>query len=83
MLGGQTLAALKGRRARWRSLPVFYGMAEPEVRTVGVGDAGTAESELAVSVARELAERHWAALEVRAVTDGDPAEELATIVPRP
>ena len=79
MLGGQTLAALNGSSCAVGIAPRGYGMAEPEVRTVGVGDAGTAESELAVSVARELAERHGAALEVRAVTEGDPAEELATM----
>ena len=79
MLGGQTLAALNGSSCAVGIAPRGYGMAEPDVRTVGVGDAGTAESELAVSVARELAERHGAALEVRAVTEGDPAEELATM----
>lgn len=79
MLGGQTLAALNGSSCAVGIAPRGYGMAEPEVRTVGVGDAGTPESELAVSVARELAERHGAALEVRAVTEGDPAEELATM----
>lgn len=79
MLGGQTLAALNGSSCAVGIAPRGYGMAEPEVRIVGVGDAGTAESELAVSVARELAERHGAALEVRAVTEGDPAQELATM----
>ncbi|HEX3977271.1 MAG TPA: universal stress protein [Solirubrobacteraceae bacterium] len=79
MLGGQTLAALNGSSCAVAIAPRGYGMAEPQVRTVGVGDAGTAESELAIRTARELAERHGAALEVRAVTDGDPAEELATL----
>jgi nucleotide-binding universal stress UspA family protein len=79
MLGGQTLAALNGSSCAVGIAPRGYGMAEPEVRTLGVGDAGTAESELAVSVARELAERHGARLEIRAVTDGDPADELATM----
>ena len=79
MLGGQTLAALNGSSCAVAIAPRGYGLAEPEVSTVGVGDAGTAESQLAVSVARELAERHGARLEVRAVTDGDPAEELATM----
>jgi nucleotide-binding universal stress UspA family protein len=77
MLGGQTLAALNGSSCAVGIAPRGYGMAEPEVRTVGVGDAGTAESERAVNVAQELADRHGAALEVRAVTDGDPVEELA------
>jgi nucleotide-binding universal stress UspA family protein len=71
MLGGQTLAALNGSSCAVAIAPRGYGMAEPEVRTVGAGDAGTAES--------ELADRHGALLEVRAVTDGDPAEELATL----
>jgi nucleotide-binding universal stress UspA family protein len=79
MLGGQTLAALNGSSCAVGIAPRGYGMAEPEVRTVGVGDAGTAESERAVDIARELAERHGAALEVRAVTDGNPAEELAAM----
>jgi nucleotide-binding universal stress UspA family protein len=79
MLGGQTLAALNGSSCAVAIAPRGYGMAEPEVRTVGVGDAGTAESELAVRTARALAERHGATLDVRAVTDGDPAEELATM----
>jgi nucleotide-binding universal stress UspA family protein len=79
MLGGQTLAALNGSSCAVAIAPRGYGMAEPVVRTVGVGDAGTAESELAVRTAQELATRHGAALEVRAVTDGDPAEELATM----
>jgi nucleotide-binding universal stress UspA family protein len=79
MLGGQTLAALNGSSCAVAIAPRGYGMAEPEVRTVGVGDAGTAESALAVRTAQELAERHRAALEVRAVTDGDPAVELALI----
>jgi nucleotide-binding universal stress UspA family protein len=79
LLGGQTLAALNGSSCAVAIAPRGYGMAEPIVRTVGVGDAGTAESELAVQTARELAERHGAALEVRAVTDGDPAEDLATM----
>jgi nucleotide-binding universal stress UspA family protein len=79
MLGGQTLAALNGSSCAVAIAPRGYGMAEPEVRTVGAGDAGTAESELAVRTARELAERHGAALEVRAVTEGDPADELAAM----
>ncbi|HEY1566382.1 MAG TPA: universal stress protein [Solirubrobacteraceae bacterium] len=79
MLGGQTLAALNGSSCAVAIAPRGYGMAEPVVRTVGAGDAGTAESELAVQTARELAQRHGAALEVRAVTEGDPAEELATM----
>jgi nucleotide-binding universal stress UspA family protein len=79
MLGGQTLAALNGSSCAVGIAPRGYGMAEPQVRTVGVGDAGTAESERAVGIARELAERHGAALEVRVVTDGDPAEELAAM----
>ena len=82
MLGGQTLAALNGSSCAVAIAPRGYGMAEPEVRTVGAGDAGTAESELAVRTARELAERHGAALEVRAVTEGDPAEELASLANR-
>jgi nucleotide-binding universal stress UspA family protein len=82
MLGGQTLAALNGSSCAVGIAPRGYGMAEPEVRVVGVGDAGTAESGLAIATARELAERHGAALEVRAVTDGDPAEELATLAER-
>jgi nucleotide-binding universal stress UspA family protein len=79
MLGGQTLAALNGSSCAVAIAPRGYGLAEPEVRTVGVGDAGTAESELAIRTARELAERHGAALEIRAVSDGDPAEELAML----
>jgi nucleotide-binding universal stress UspA family protein len=79
MLGGQTLAALNGSSCAVAIAPRGYGMAEPEVRTVGAGDAGTAESELAIRTAQELADRHGALLEVRAVTDGDPAEELATL----
>ena len=79
LLGGQTLAALNGSSCAVAIAPRGYGMAEPTVRTVGAGDAGTAESELAVQTARELAERHGAALQVRAVTNGDPAEELATM----
>jgi nucleotide-binding universal stress UspA family protein len=79
LLGGQTLAALNGSSCAVAIAPRGYGMAEPQVHTVGVGDAGTAESELAVRTAQELATRHGAALEVRAVTDGDPAEELATM----
>jgi nucleotide-binding universal stress UspA family protein len=79
MLGGQTLAALNGSSCAVAIAPRGYGMVEPELRTVGVGDAGTAESELAIRTARELAERHGAALEIRAVSDGDPAEELATL----
>ena len=79
MLGGQTLAALNGSSCAVAIAPRGYGLAEPVVRAVGVGDAGTAESELALQTARELAERHEAALEVCAVTDGDPAEELATM----
>jgi nucleotide-binding universal stress UspA family protein len=79
LLGGQTLAALNGSSCAVAIAPRGYGMAEPIVRTIGAGDAGTVESELAVQTARELAERHGAALEVRAVTDGDPAEELATM----
>ena len=79
MLGGQTLAALNGSSCAVAIAPRGYGMAEPAVRIVGAGDAGTAESELAVQTARELAERHGAALQVRAVTNGDPAEELATM----
>jgi nucleotide-binding universal stress UspA family protein len=79
LLGGQTLAALNGSSCAVAIAPRGYGMAEPKVRTIGVGDTGTAESELAVRTARELAERHGAALKVRAVTDGDPAEELATM----
>lgn len=77
MLGGQTLAALNGSSCAVAIAPRGYGMAEPEVRTVGVGDAGTAESELAVRTALKVAERHGAALERREVTDGDPADELA------
>jgi hypothetical protein len=44
MLGGQTLAALNGSSCAVAIAPRGYGMAEPEVRTVGVGDAGTAEA---------------------------------------
>jgi nucleotide-binding universal stress UspA family protein len=79
MLGGQTLAALNGSSCAVAIAPRGYGMAEPTVRTVGAGDAGTPESDLAVRTAGELAERHGAALEVRAVTEGDPADELATM----
>ena len=79
LLGGQTLAALNGSSCAVAIAPRGYGMAEPTVRAVGAGDAGTAESELAVRTAREIAERHGAALEVRAVADGDPVEELATM----
>ena len=79
MLGGQTLAALNGSSCAVAIAPRGYGMAEPVVRAVGAGDAGSAESELAIQTARELAERHGAGLEVRAVTEGDPAEELATM----
>jgi nucleotide-binding universal stress UspA family protein len=79
MLGGQTLAALNGSSCAVAIAPRGYGLAEPQVRRVGAGDAGTAESELAVRTAQELAERHGAALEVRMVTDEDPSEELATM----
>jgi nucleotide-binding universal stress UspA family protein len=79
MLGGQTLAALNGSSCAVGIAPRGYGMAEPRIHTVGVGDAGTAESALAIDTARELAERHGAQLEIRAVTDGDPAEELAAM----
>ena len=72
MLGGQTLAALNGSSCAVAIAPRGYGMAEPEVRRVGVGDAGTAESELAVRTARALAERHGAGLEVRGVTRPGP-----------
>src|ERR1700743_571622 len=73
LLGGQPLAALNGSSCAVAIAPRGYGMAEPVVHTVGAGDAGTAESALAVQTARELAERHDAALEVRAVNGGDPA----------
>jgi nucleotide-binding universal stress UspA family protein len=77
---GKVLVAVDGASGgRDAIAPRGYGMAEPEVRTVGVGDAGTVESELAVRTAQELADRHGAALEVRAVTDGNPAEELASM----
>ena len=68
MLGGQTLAALNGSSCAVAIAPRGYGLAEPALRTVGAGDAGLPESELAVRTARQLAERYGAELEIRAVT---------------
>jgi nucleotide-binding universal stress UspA family protein len=77
MLGGQTLAALNGSSCAVAIAPRGYGLAEPVVRTIGVGDTGSAESTAAVQSARELAARHGAELRVLTVADGDPAQELS------
>lgn len=75
LLGDNTLAALDGARCAVAIAPRGYASTRPRWATIGVGHDGSAESDLALAAARELALRRHAAIRVRAVVglQGVPA----------
>jgi nucleotide-binding universal stress UspA family protein len=80
LLGEVTLAALDGAPCAVAVAPRDYAVAPPDWETIGVGHDGSAESDLALDAARELARRHGATIRLLAVV---PLQSLpAGVVPR-
>jgi nucleotide-binding universal stress UspA family protein len=69
VIGDDTLAALNGAPCAVAIAPRGYVFARPAWRTIGVGDDGSPESTLALAAARDLAERHHAAVQVLSVVE--------------
>jgi nucleotide-binding universal stress UspA family protein len=67
LLGDDTQAALNGAPCAAAIAPSGYALAGGSWTTIGVGDDGSAESELAREAARELAARHHAAVRLLSV----------------
>ena len=67
LVGDDTQAALNGAPCAVAIAPRGYALANGPWTTIGVGDDGSAESELARAAARELAARHHATVRLRSV----------------
>lgn len=67
LVGNDTRAALNGAPCAVAIAPRGYALAGGQWTTIGVGDDGSAESELARETARVLAKRHHATVRLRSV----------------
>jgi nucleotide-binding universal stress UspA family protein len=67
LLGDDTLAALNGSPCAVAIAPRCYASRRPHWEVIGVGHDGSAESDLALAAARELARAHHATLRVVSV----------------
>lgn len=80
LLGDGTLDALGGAPCAVAIAPQGYASADRRWSTIGVGDDGSAQSAMAIDVARRLAARHGTTIRVRSVV---PLQGIPPAVPVP